>query len=634
MKAWKRVLAVVALVGLLIAIAVVVIPRPPTGLQTFRTYEDLARYLDEAQARGQALLLEGGARDAFGGPLPPAAGTTVPGEGSYSGTNVQVQGVDELDTVKTDGTYLYLASASNVTIVRAYPADAMEIVSRIDVSDASGEDWTSRTITGVFVAGQRLVVVSSNWSGFGYGFVEPVGRSWDPGAAQSQIQVFDLTAIDDPVPVFSVAVSGTPVTARMADGVVYLTAVQYVWKVEDLYLLPQVCSEANCASIDVQRVYYDPEAEDASTFTNILAVEIETEESRAISLVTGYTSTVYMSPHALYASYVKWDVQSTFPFPTETSERTSIYKIRVKGTGLEPVAQGQVPGRLLNQFSMDEHGGHLRVATTSGWRTMEGGSTTNAVYVLNETLAMIGRLEGLAPGETIYSARFMGDRAYLVTFEKIDPFFVLDLSDPAAPRLLGSLKIPGYSDYLHPFDEDRVLGLGKDAMPAEGNFSWFQGLKLSLFDVSEAESPQEVSKVVLGDRGTDSEALYDHKAFLLSPSQGLLVFPVALYEFDGAYDPPPFEFGEFVHQGAYVFSVTLDRGFEFRGAILHTDASESDAGYPDWSRWVRRSLWIGEVLYTISPAMVKANLLSDLSEVGSVVYGTGEGPGGPWTFVR
>ena len=148
---------------------------------------------------------------------------------------------------------------------------------------------------------------------------------------------------------------------------------------------------------------------------------------------------------------------------------------------------------MLNQFSMDEWNGCFRIATTRGHVSREGSSSTNNVYVLDSDLNVTGKLEGLAPGETIYSARFIGKRAYLVTFKKVDPFFVLDLSVPSDPKVLGALKIPGFSDYLHPYDENHVIGVGKntvEADPGEGNFAWYQGMKVALFDVTDVANPQ------------------------------------------------------------------------------------------------------------------------------------------------
>jgi uncharacterized secreted protein with C-terminal beta-propeller domain len=308
--------------------------------------------------------------------------------------------------------------------------------------------------------------------------------------------------------------------------------------------------------------------------------------------------------------------------PDFGTERTSIHRFSL-GPSVEYQASGYVPGHALNQFSLDESGGYFRIATTSGRITSMGGNTSNDIYVLAPNLTVVGSLQGLAPGESIYSTRFIGSRAYLVTFKKVDPLFVIDLSAPTEPRLLGKLKIPGYSDYLHPYDEAHLIGIGKDAIPSEtGDFSWYQGVKLSLFDVSDVASPREVASFKIGDRGTESEALSDHKAFLFSKAKSLLVVPITLAELDRSKyaSTEQFQYGEFTFQGAYVFRLTAESGFELRGRISH--ANESDllkAGeyFPSCTR-VRRSAYIGDTLYTVSDSQLLASDLSSLVESGRV----------------
>jgi len=313
--------------------------------------------------------------------------------------------------------------------------------------------------------------------------------------------------------------------------------------------------------------------------------------------------------------------------PWQQSERTVINKIALDNS-FTYVAKGEVPGRALNQFSMDESGDYFRIATTvgqvsRGMMPTEQASSNN-VYVLDGSLETVGSLEGLARGETIYSARFMGERLYLVTFKKIDPFFVINLSDPKNPKLEGKLKIPGYSDYLHIYDENHVIGLGKGAVAAEqGDFAWYQGVKLSLFDVSDISNPKEVAKYEIGDRGTDSYALQDHKAFLFSKSKNLLVIPITLAEIDESKYSSPLPasaYGDFTFQGAYVFSLTPQDGFTLRGRITHADEEElAKSGEYYWSNSnVKRSLYMDNYLYTVSDRFVKANGLGSLEEISSV----------------
>nr|MDO8135029.1 beta-propeller domain-containing protein [Candidatus Njordarchaeum guaymaensis] len=277
-------------------------------------------------------------------------------------------------------------------------------------------------------------------------------------------------------------------------------------------------------------------------------------------------------------------------------------------------------------FSMDEYNGYFRIATTTGqlWWSPEQATSKNHVYVLNMDLNVTGKIEDIAPGESIYSARFMGERCYLVTFKKVDPFFVIDLSDPANPKILGKLKITGYSDYLHPYDENHIIGIGKEAVEAEeGDFAWYQGVKISLFDVSDVENPVEIGKYEIGDRGTDSPILWDHKALLFDKERNLLAIPVLVAEINEKQYPggvPPNTYGDYVWQGVYVFNVSAD-ALTLRGRIAHAEVSPDllkSGYYFDSSYEVKRSLYIDDVLYTVSDKKVKMNNLENLEVIGEI----------------
>jgi uncharacterized secreted protein with C-terminal beta-propeller domain len=238
------------------------------------------------------------------------------------------------------------------------------------------------------------------------------------------------------------------------------------------------------------------------------------------------------------------------------------------------------------------------------------------------SMAIVGRLENLAPGEHVYSARFMGNKGYLVTFVSIDPLFVIDLSDPSNPYVLGELKIPGYSDYLHPYDENHLIGIGKHATAAdEGFFAWYQGVKISLFDVSNVSNPVQMANYTIGDRGTDSPVLRDHRAFLFDKTRNLLVIPVQVAQIDPSEYPgevPPYAYGKLVWHGAYVFNITLEEGLSLRGTVTHM---QYGAEIYDINYYIERSLYIEDVLYTISNAKVKMNNLQDLAFINEIRIG-------------
>ncbi|MEE9600922.1 MAG: beta-propeller domain-containing protein, partial [Thermoplasmata archaeon] len=602
-------------------VAVFIGGREQVALSTFRSMAELDSFLES-----RSLAVGGGFLD-MEDVIPATA--TLGGERDYSGTNVQVEGVDESDMVKTDGEFLYIGNQDGVTVLRAYPPEEMAIVSQItrwDLIEDSAEDSAEHLwIAGLFILEDRLVVISSSYGDIvipttGIVTLEP--RSWSPPGSRTYVSVFDTFDIESPSLLHSYKITGGFQASRMAFSHIYVITQAYILERDDDYSYPEICTDSRCDGFDLQRIFYDPAAEDASSFTNILAIDPLGDDFDYISVIAGYASTVYMSHENLYITFSKsgGDVLIRSPFnqdPAFDGPFTSIYRIGVDGTRLRVAAGGDVPGSLLNQFSMDERFRYLRVVTTSGW------SESNNVYVLDEGLELVGALEGLAPGESVYSARFVGDALYMVTFKKVDPFFVIDLSDPSKPKVLGYLKIPGFSEYLHPIDEHHVLGVGKETLEAEkGDFAWFQGLKLSLFDVTEVGEPKEIAKYLIGDRGTSSPVLWDHKAFLYIESLGLIVLPVDLVESNPDEYPddlPPFAYGEHVWQGVYPVSVTPEGGFELLGTISHLEGSgDSPSQYSPYA--IQRALYIGDYLYTISSSMVKANALEDQSLIGYLVY--------------
>jgi uncharacterized secreted protein with C-terminal beta-propeller domain len=272
---------------------------------------------------------------------------------------------------------------------------------------------------------------------------------------------------------------------------------------------------------------------------------------------------------------------------------------------------------------MDEHNGFFRIATQSGEYSKEKCSN---VFILDDTLNKVGEVTNIAPNENMHSARFMGNRAYLVTFLNIDPFFVIDLSDPYNPEILGELKIPGYSDYLHPYDENHVIGIGKDSDANIDSdkihsdnavyYTAILGVKIALFDVTDPENPKEVSKVVIGDRGSSTPVLDNHKALLFDREKELFVIPVNVVERDEDTDYQKDSF-----QAAYVYNLNTEDGFELKGKINHEEDTKSvkdNSYYYYGSSQIKRSLFIDDTLYTISDNMIKLNELGNLNLIKSL----------------
>ena len=299
----------------------------------------------------------------------------------------------------------------------------------------------------------------------------------------------------------------------------------------------------------------------------------------------------------------------------EETRKTIIHKISINEGEIEYVTMGSVPGRLLNQFSMDQSGDRFRVATTTEYYTQYQGTVrANAVYVLDEQLNIVGGLDQIAPDESIFSARFIGDRLYLVTFQQIDPFFVIDLSTDT-PKILGELKIKGFSNYLHPYDEEHIIGIGRDVKEIEEGRVQQLGIKIALFNVADVKNPKVIDDVIIGDSSTYSEALNNHKAFFFDKTRGVLSIPISgdvesLNENSSSKMFAP-DYNRW--NGFYVFDLDSSDGFNLKGTITH---SADDSRY--YGMGNARTFYIDDVLYTASERYLKMNYFNDLEEINSI----------------
>jgi uncharacterized secreted protein with C-terminal beta-propeller domain len=620
---------------------------PGASVQDFKEVPRFQSYADlKAAFDGAGSGMRNGLWEKMGGiavPTSAADGSVAQSQESSTGfstTNVQVEGVDEADIVKTDGRYIYNFSGENLVITDAYPIEGSKIVSETRLEGIYPLE--------MFVSGGKLVLFGGKYYEYRYGV--PAGES---GVAEGKIMpypyyggsraVVRLYGISDralPVLEKELEFDGEYLTSRLIGNYAYFVVNSWpsyrecdASNNEDC-IIPLMAEDGVEKKIaGAAEIGYLPPMP-AQSFVTLASIGLGNGALEK-ETIAGSAQGVFSSQENIYLEASVWiPREALLPEGTPAgeieravwgdTEETIVNKFGLAEGKIGFLGQGRVPGRVLNQFSMDEYGGNFRIATTIG----RNGS--NCLFVLNKDMETIGKLEGLAPGESIYSARFMGSRAYLVTFKKTDPLFAIDLSNPEAPMVLGKLKIPGYSDYLHPMDETHIIGIGKDTIEsAKGDFAWYQGLKMAIFDVSDVEHPVEMHKIVIGDRGTDSYALHDHKAFLFDGEKGLLVLPITLAEIpesdkeplDDGQDWP--SYGEYVFQGAFVFKVNLEEGFVERGRITHiTPEEELKRGYyfgEDYS--VKRALYIGNVLYTLSGKMLKANDLSSLEGLKEFVFG-------------
>ena len=303
--------------------------------------------------------------------------------------------------------------------------------------------------------------------------------------------------------------------------------------------------------------------------------------------------------------------------------QTTIHKIALDNGNMTYISNADVPGQLLNQFSMDENNGKFRIATTveNNFRQNnfdDEDDTSNNVYILDEDLNELGNLEDIAPGEQIYSARFMGDQLYLVTFKQIDPFFVIDLSENT-PKVLGELKIPGFSNYLQAYDDSHIIGIGRDTIENKDGGVQTEGIKISMFDVSDFENPKEKDTIVIGDSRTHSDILYNHKALLLDKQKDVMSIPImsssaALDMITDSEEEDAVPYREEVDwHGFYIYGFD-ENGFTEKGTIKHYQ------NHPPGSHMQPRSLYIDDVLYTVMDGSMKINDLLNVSkEINSII---------------
>lgn len=499
----------------------------------------------------------------------------------------------------------------------------MEIAGMLEFEDPNfypGDLYVDGTHLVIVGASHREMLVSYDLVIYTPGVVSRMGmpsQLWWGYASTTRVLVYDITDKANIRQVRELELEGFLVSSRKIDPVLYLVANKevYVYDVEspDLgEIRPSYRDSATGGEwvpIDYSDIRYFPSSVDAN-YLLIAGLDLEHPHQAAqISTYLGAGQNIYMSRRNLYVAasrhrdYLMRPMEivevPAVSFEETDLERTEVFKFSLDNGQADYAGKGQVPGAILSQFSMDEFKDHFRIATTTGdvWRVDEN-TSKNHVYVLNANMALVGRLEDLAPGERIYSARFMGDRLYMVTFRQVDPFFVIDMKNPAHPAVLGALKIPGYSDYLHPYDENHIIGFGRDTTAASG-------LKIALFDVTNVYDPVELFREAIGDWGTYSELLYNHKALLFCREKNLMAFPVNGY-------------GTFTFQGAYVYEFELDessqlKGLRMKGRITHLPDIEPADYWNHSARFIQRILYIGDTLYTLSQAEIMANDLTDSS---------------------
>jgi len=647
---------VFGVLGMLVFIAMLSIPGcaraevkdPVSGLPMFASENALVSAFSQAQSRGYSGIYY--AKDgAIQAPQAAAAGAgTTNSAVAYSGTNVQVAGVDEADIVKTDGKYIYVVSGSTIYLAQAYPAESAKIVGQISIPGFTPQE--------LFVDGDRLVVFGSASPSFisnqAPTTINPAdvkgGIAILPYPVQTglvSVKLYDIKDRSNPKLLKSVDIEGSYLTSRKIGTDVYFVVNSYPNYVQTKPTAGDLIPGYRETSGDAKSPDLKPIANynqigyiapvQAASFLTIASLSM-TDANKPVgkTVVVGSGENVYASTNSLYIAQTSWPVYSDIGMTVaDNTQGTVVTKFSLSGGNATFAATSKVKGHILNKFAMDEYNGYFRIATTISGYVNNRDTSTNNIYVLDSSMKATGALEDVAPGESIYAVRFMAKRAYMVTFLHVDPLFVIDLSQPAAPKILGKLKIPGYSDYLEPYDETHLIGIGHEVDPSiDANlvhtdnavyYTAIQGVKLALFDVTDVANPIEVYKEVIGDRGSDSLAATDHKAFLFDKESGLLVLPVTVAQLKPGQ--PKNQQGDFVFQGAYVYNLTLKGGFTLKGKITHydtTDAFQKSGQYFYGGQGeITRSLFIGNVLYTISQSRLQLNDLTTMATLKVLPFG-------------
>ncbi|MCL2487781.1 MAG: beta-propeller domain-containing protein [Oscillospiraceae bacterium] len=512
----------------------------------------------------------------------------------YSETNTQVAGVDEADIIKTDGKFIYTLAygetGMRVAILKVNGSE-MSVVSRINaetvITDESNAEknsilGSSNYVTDMYVSGDRLVILSSYYTYYMRNYTESLRD--DDGILISPCcfgyssnvtlaLVYDISNRAAPKLLDTFGQSGYHVTSRMVNGVLYLVSSQYVYMMEEdqpMSYVPSLYDNGSEKPMDPGDIYLEDGVR-SSSYNVVSAIRVTgTPARQSVKAMMGFNGTVYASADQIIIAGYDYNGNGN-------GDNTRLMLFDMNKGSLSLKATGKLKGGLLNQFCIDYYRGFYRFALDEGFA---GGG--NNITILDEDLKQVGYVGGIAKGENIKSARFDGDMGYLVTYVQTDPLFTIDLSDPGNPKILGELKIPGFSEYLHPYDDGLMFGFGKSAV---GNMT--DGLKLSMFDVSDPKNPKEKHSIKL--EYHYSSVSGNHRAILVNRQRDLIAFPA-----DNAY---------------LIYGYTPQNGFTLKATI------KSDSGnyFSD-----SRGLYIGSFFYVCDSQRVIALTLPALTKAAEV----------------
>lgn len=625
---------------------------PDPDLRAFGSCGQMERYVrrmarEEAQyrwawdglevgfgAENAMVLDDAGAADTGYAPAEEASSDDTGGAGSYSTTNLQEADVDEDDLVKTDGTWIYALSGDYLTISKAYPTDEAGFASKIEIDGAP---------EGIYLVDDYVIAVSR----LGSGSSKPSPRSGAPlqrsESAYTLATVVDVSDREAPEVVRETYASGDFEASRRIGDTLYLVTYEDLALADDASSLSEARQLIRDASVDdllpwrMDNVLrggswsvargeacgctdvYASDQETGTWMTNVLSLDLSDPLSEFQGeAVVGRADTVYASSKAIYVGYSEWTGDEGFFVSTDDQLDSVIHKFDISGGLAHPeyVATAKIPGQMYSQFALSENDSVLRVATTEVDQGWESSAAVRTLSMTQGDATVLGSLTDLAQGESIFAVRFVGDIAYIVTYQQNwgDPLFTIDLHDPTAPRLAGELEVTGFSNYLHPMDDDHLLSVGQD----EGDGGeWY--LAVSLFDVSDLDSPALSSRVLLD--AWSSEAQSDHHAFNYFADAELLAIPSMTTESESVL--------ELLH--------ATPEGLSSIGHVSQAGVVES-SGQDAWCVPVRRSVVMDDDVWAVSEAGLTAAAIADPSTTKAEIPFAGTDPcaddysyeGGDW----
>lgn len=530
-----------------------------------------------------------------------------------SSTNIQVKGVDEGDIVKTDGDFIYFSRGTDVVVTSAAKKDS-KLVSTI-----SPENFHP---TELYLHQNLLIIIGNSHKVSHKPSTQSavVDRAVIPRGKTTAL-IYDVTDPKQPEKVREVSMDGSLISSRKTDGYLYLIANQHPpahvlqkKKEKDDDFRPSIKDTAvskKAYPLSYESMYFFPDTQDKS-FLLLGSINLnKLDEKATIEAYLGASSQLYMSKNHLYIAAYQYS--KNFSPKNNGPElsiarppvNTAISQFQINNGAITYNASTVVEGRLINQFAMDERDGTFRVATTKDTVWNDDKPSTNNLYTFDMQMNPLGSLEGLAKGERIYSVRFMDRFAYMVTFKQVDPLFVIDLKNPKKPAVLGKLKIPGFSNYLHPLDDDHLIGFGQNTKLVNSDHGQeprvqIDGLKISVFNVSNPAKPKEEYSEIIGEGHSNTELNHNHHALYKHPEKPIFGFPATIYDAktvhkgDASYQDESFAF-----EGVFLYRITPDEGIELKDTITLQENANPD--HPSkLAHEIKRMISVGNKLYAFS----------------------------------